>query len=117
MPHSKVKTVIGRKDFEEIHYVVKVIKGFADSHKNKRSDFFPVFFRILCGKINFRKHFGRSKISAKAGKGRSAEGAAHSAAALGGNAKASAAFIGHADTFNMLSVLKTEKILYRSVKF
>ena len=116
MSHSKVETVIGRKNGQKIHNVVEVIKGLANSHKNKGSDFFAVLFRVFCGKINFGKHFGRSEVSAKTGKGRSAEGAAHSAAALGGNAKASAAFIGHSYAFNVFTVFKAEKIFNGSVK-
>ena len=117
MPHSHIKALLGGHYCKKIHYIVEIIKGLANAHKHNGGDFFAVFLGVLCRKINLGKHLRRGQVAAKPRKSGGAEGAAHSAAALGGNTKASASLICHTNSLNMLAVAKAEKIFYRSVKF
>ena len=112
MPVPDIKSVGVTYQPEKFHHVVKVVKGFSDTHHDNVGD---ALAAVLLGGDDLTQQLAWSEVAHLTAYGRGAEFAAHSTSYLRRDTDGVSVAVFHHYAFDAVSVRKREEIFYSAV--
>jgi len=112
MPHADVQPVRAVDQRQKLQYVILVVQRLSDPHQHNVGDGKAA---VQLGKQHLIQYLGGRQVTHLSGDGAGAEGAAHAAAHLRGDAHGIAVVIAHQHRFDTVAVPQPPQVFHRAV--